>query len=66
MVSPTPGFIGQIKGWLTTTRYRAATVFVDHHSQLTFTYLQFSTAAEETVQAKKAFEAYATLQGVVI
>ena len=30
--SPTPGFIGQIKGWLMTDRYTAATVFVDHFS----------------------------------
>jgi hypothetical protein len=33
-------------------------VFVNHYSKLTFVYLQFSTAAEETVNAKKAFEAY--------
>ena len=66
MESPTPGFVGQIKGWLTTKRYRAATVFVDHYSQLTFVYLQFSTAAEETVQAKKAFEAFAALHGIVV
>jgi hypothetical protein len=64
--SPTPGFVGQIKGWLTTKRYRAATVFVDHFSGLTFIYCQFSTNAEETVNAKKAFEAYAALQGVSI
>ena len=66
MESPTPGFVGQIKGWLTTKRYRAATVFVDHYSQLTFVYLQFSTAAEEMVQAKKAFEAFAALHGIVV
>jgi hypothetical protein len=64
--SPTPGFVGQIKGWLTTKRYWAATVFVDHFSGLTFIYLQFSTNAEETVNAKKAFEAYLALQGVSI
>ena len=64
--SPTPGFIGQMKGILTTKRYRVATIFVDHHSQLTFAYLQFSTGAEETVQAKRAFEAYATLHGVSV
>jgi hypothetical protein len=43
-----------------------ATVFVDHFSRLTFIYCQFSTNAEETVNAKKAFEAYAALQGVSI
>jgi hypothetical protein len=40
------------------------TVFVDHFSGLTFVYLQFFTNAEEKVNAKKAFEAYAALQGV--
>jgi hypothetical protein len=64
--SPTPGFASQIKGWLTTKRYQAATVFVNHFSGLTFVYLQFSTNAEETVNAKKAAEAYAALQGVTI
>jgi hypothetical protein len=54
-------------GWLTTKRYQAATVFfVDHHSRLTFVYMQFSTAAEETVNAKKAFEAFAAKFGVTI
>ena len=66
MESPTPGFVGQIKGWLTTQRYRAATVFVDHSSKLTFVYMQFSTAADETVKAKKAFEAFADTHGVII
>jgi hypothetical protein len=55
--SQTPGFVGQIKGWLTTKRYQAATVFVDHFSGLTFVYLQFSTNEEETVNYKRAFEA---------
>jgi hypothetical protein len=64
--SPATGFVGQIRGWLTTKRYRAATVFVDHISGLTFVYLQFSTNAEETVNARKAFKAYAALQGVTI
>ena len=64
--SPTPGFIGQIKGILTTKRYRAATIFVDHYSQLTFAYMQFSTGADETVKAKRAFEAYASLHGVTV
>jgi hypothetical protein len=66
MEPPTPGFVGQIKGWLTTKRYRAATVFVDHYSQLSFAYMQFSTGAEETVNAKLAFEAYAAQFGVSV
>jgi hypothetical protein len=63
---PTLGFIGQIKGILTIKQYKAATVFVDHFSQLTFVFLQLSTGAEETVKAKKAFEAYAQLHGATV
>ena len=57
--SSTPGFIGQLKGWLTRQRYTCATVFVDQYSDLTFVYLQRSTNAEETLDAKEAFERYA-------
>lgn len=64
--SPTPGFIGQIKGILTTKRYQAATVFVDHFSRLGYVYLQTSTNAEETLQAKQSFEAYCRSFGVTI
>ena len=64
--SPTPGFIGQIKGFLTTQRYRVATVFVDHHSRLGFVYLQHSTGDEETIRAKNAFEAYSRSHGVIV
>ena len=40
MVSPTPGFIGQIAGILTRNRYNYATVFVDQYSGLGYLYLQ--------------------------
>ena len=43
-----------------------AAVFVDHFSGLTFVYMQFSTEAKETVNAKKAFEAFAATHGIVI
>ena len=64
--SPTPGFIGQIKGRLTTDRYSCATVFVDHFSRLSFVHLQRTTSGEETLQAKKAFEAFSRSQGIRI
>jgi hypothetical protein len=64
--SPTLGFIGQIKGILTIKRYKAATVFIDHFSQLTFVFLQLLTGADKTVKAKMAFEAYASLHGVTV
>ena len=62
--SSTPGFIAQIKGIPTRNRYRAATVFIDHFSRLSFVQLQKSTKADETLQAKHAFERYARSHGV--
>ena len=45
--SNTPGFIAQLKGIPTTDRYRAASVYVDHHSRLSFIYLQRRLTSEE-------------------
>jgi hypothetical protein len=42
------------------------TIFVDHFSRLSFVYVQESTKVDETLLAKRAFEAYATSFGVVI
>ena len=64
--SPVPGFIAQLKGFLTRRRYRAATVFVDHHSDLSFVHLQESTKTEPTLEAKAAFEAFARKHGVTV
>ncbi len=58
--SKTPGLIAQIKGWLTKKRYRVVTVFVDHFSGLSYIHLQKSTNADETLEAKMAFERYAS------
>jgi hypothetical protein len=44
--STTPGLSTQMKGWLTKKRYRAANVFVDHFSGLSYIHLQKSTSAE--------------------
>ena len=62
--SATAGFIAQLKGKLTRQRYRAATVFVDHFSRLSYIHLQRNLSSEETLKAKKAFEAYARAHGV--
>ena len=59
MESSIPGFLGQNTGQLTWKRYKIATVFVDQASKLGYVYIQQSTAAASTIQAKKAFEAYA-------
>lgn len=64
--SQTPGLIPQLKGKLTRQRYKAATVFVDHFSRLSYIHLQRSTSSNETLQAKKAFEAYSRRHGVRI
>jgi Reverse transcriptase (RNA-dependent DNA polymerase)/GAG-pre-integrase domain len=66
MVSPTPGLVAQMKGFLTKQRYTAATVFVDHFSNLSFTYFQKGLTIAETLEAKAAFERYAAAHGVTI
>jgi hypothetical protein len=64
--SNTQGFIAQLKGTLTKKRYGAATVFVDHTSRLSYIHLQGRISSDETVQAKRAFEAYARSHGVTV
>jgi hypothetical protein len=64
--STTPGLIAQLKGTPTKLRYRYVTVFVDHYSGLSFVYLQKTITSEETVEAKRAFEAYAKTLNVQI
>jgi Reverse transcriptase (RNA-dependent DNA polymerase)/GAG-pre-integrase domain len=64
--SPIIGFFGQMKGSLTKSRYKVATIFVDHYSNLSFVSLQTSTNAEETLRAKHDFERYASTFGVDI
>ena len=66
MISALPGFIAQMRGFITGKRYKVITVFVDQFSDLSFVYTQKSTTAEETVQAKEAFERYAKTHGVTV
>jgi hypothetical protein len=67
MQSTEPGFYGQSKGILTKTRYRNATIFVDHYSRLKFVYLMTSNlTGKETVNTKRAFECFTTKHGVCI
>ena len=66
MISALPGFIAQMRGFITGKRYKVITVFVDHYSDLSFVYTQKSTTADETVQAKEAFERYAKTHGVTV
>ena len=54
----TPGFIDQLKGKPTKHCYCATTIFLDHYSDLTHVNMQRVLLSDETVQAKKLFEAY--------
>jgi Reverse transcriptase (RNA-dependent DNA polymerase)/GAG-pre-integrase domain len=66
MVSPTPGLVAQMKGFITGQRYTGATIFVDHFSNLSFVYLQKGLTIAETLEAKAAFERYASAHGVTV
>ena len=61
-----PGFVAQLKGRLTKTRYRAATIFVDHASRFGYVHLQPDLTSRSTVQAKQAFENYAAKSRIKI
>ena len=65
-IAGTPGLIAQLAGFMTKERYRVATVFVDHYSNLGYTYYQKTSSVEETLKAKEAFERYAASRGVNI
>ena len=58
--------IGQTTGRLTTSRYKVATVFVDHYSDIDYVHVQETTSAEDTLEAKARFERFAQERGVVI
>ena len=66
LVSPVPGLIAQMTGFLTRKRYKYATVFVDQHSRLGYVFLQKTCTAEETIEAKRTFEQYAANRGVTV
>lgn len=66
MKSPTPGFVAQGTGILTTARYWYATVYVDQYSSLGYLYLQKTSTAEETLLGKMAFEYYCAQHGVKV
>ncbi len=66
LISGTPGLVGQISGKLTKSRYWLATVFVDNFSGLDYVHFQESTSAQETMEAKHAFERFSKAQGVTI
>jgi hypothetical protein len=64
--SSAAGFISQLKGRLTRRRYKAATIFVDNFSRMSYVHLQESLTSGDTVEAKEAFEAFSRNMGVRI
>ncbi len=66
LVSPTPGLIAQMTGFLTTKRYRYATIYVDQFSRMGYVHLQKTASAEETVEGKRAFESFTHRHGVKV
>ncbi|KAL7478813.1 hypothetical protein ACHAW6_008183 [Cyclotella cf. meneghiniana] len=66
MESTQAGFVVQLKGRLTTKRYKAATIFVDHFSRLRYIHIMTSLTSSETIKAKQAFERFAVDHGVRI
>jgi transposase InsO family protein len=66
MVSLIPGLIAQITGILTTKRYNYATVYLDQATRLGYVHLQKSATADETLEGKEVFEAYARGHWVAI
>ena len=66
LVSPTPGLIAQMTGFITKQWYKYATVYADQYSGLSFVYLQRTAMASETLEGKRAFERYARLRDVTI
>jgi hypothetical protein len=66
MTSTEVGFYEQMKGKLTKKQYRCATIFVDHYSRLCFVHLQINNSSVKTVAVKRAFESFATKNGIKI
>jgi hypothetical protein len=66
MKSPTPGLIAQMAGFITKKRYQGATIFVDQATGLGYVHVQKTFSAEETLEAKQAFERYSATHGVKV
>jgi len=64
LTSPAPGLVAQVSGALTKSRYTTATVFVDHATDFGYLHFQRLSGAADTVEAKEAFERFASEHGV--
>ena len=66
LVSAQPGLVPRISGRHTRQRIYAATVFLDHYSDFSYTHLCVSTSQDETLKAKAAYEKLAATHGVSV
>lgn len=66
LVSPIPGLIAQMTGFITKQRYRYATVYVDQATGYGYVYLQQTASAGETLEGKKAFERLSSSHSISI
>ena len=66
LVSPIPGLIAQMTGFITKQRYKYVTVYIDQFSSFSFVYLQRTASAQETLQSKQAMEQYAQARNITI
>ena len=57
MTSSVPGLIPQMVGFLTSRKFHYISFFVDDSSDYTFVHHQESTSADDTILAKRAYEA---------
>jgi hypothetical protein len=64
--SSAAGFISQLKGKLTRRIYKAANIFVDNFSRMSYAHLQEILISADTVEVKEAFEAFSRNTGVRI
>ena len=66
LISAQPGLVPRISGKHTRQRITAATCFLDHYSDFSYTHLCTSTTQEATLEAKAAYEKLAASHGVQI
>ena len=60
------GFFAHLKGRLTSKRYTATTIFVDHCSELKYIHFMTAVTSEETLYAKECFECFCHQNNVLV
>ena len=57
LVSPTPGLVAQMTGFITKQRYNYATVYVDQATSLGFVFLQKTSTVKKHCKASELLSA---------